>query len=129
MATNVTQFTAELLREREVVPREFVKLRRRQALTFVELVATDMPVDTGHAQANILVSRLGPDETENFDEPLSVREIVNRARAVLRTLRPFDPIFVNFNAPYMSFLNDGSSTQAPAGFIETAAMTADLLVR
>lgn len=120
MATNLRTFTAEVLAAPELLKREVIVLHRRMVASFVEIVAIMMPVDTGHALANITVSLRSPDPTENFDEPISVGEVVRRARSRMRVLRAFDIVYVNFNAPYVSFLNEGSSAQAPAGFIDAA---------
>lgn len=120
MATNLKTFTADLAAESTVVTRELVALHKKQIVAYVDIVAQFMPFDTGHALANIVVSVGAPNPIENFDEPISVAQVVARARAALSGLPPFQVVYVNFNADYTSFLNEGSSTQAPAGFIELA---------
>ena len=120
MATNVTQFNGELVQALEASKRDTIVLHRRQVLTFVQVVAGRTPIDTGHAQAN-WVAYVGPgSDIELFNEPQTIQQIRDRSASNLRRLKFGDVVTVVNNAPYISFLNEGSSKQAPAGFIEAA---------
>jgi hypothetical protein len=125
MATNVNEFTQEVDEANPRVRRQLVKLQVDLTVRFVEIVAELTPFRTGHAQANWIASHSSPDTAENFDEPSSVDEISRRARRALRGTKFGETTYGQNNAPYISLLNDGSSAQAPAGFVETAIAIAE----
>jgi hypothetical protein len=68
------------------------------------------PVKTGLAQSNWQVTSGAPAE--------GIVEIGHRAS--IPDTQPGDPIYIANNVPYIQRLNDGSSKQAPAGFVEDA---------
>ena len=124
MATNINEFVLEVDEAPRRVQRQLVKLQVDLTVRFVELAAEFTPFKTGHAMANWIASRSAPDEEENFDEPLTIDEISRRARRALRGTKFGDPTYGQNNVPRISFLNEGTSNQAPAGFVETAAAIA-----
>lgn len=82
------------------------------------------PVDTGWARSNWLLS-VGTPKKETVGEPGKL----NTAAAELGQSEVADwgiasgPIYITNNVPYIRRLNEGSSTQAPAGFVESAVQT------
>lgn len=78
-----------------------------------ELVAAT-PVDTGRARANWNPSLNEPDTT--IHEPNQKKAISPIAAAFKLT----DTILISNNLPYIKRLNEGSSKQAPAGFVDMA---------
>ena len=111
----------------EVVRR--VQLRSMQTLT------SATPVDTGFARAGWTPS-LGSPVVDRLDRPsdrvdaqsqASQRRAQNQARAqqIASTYKLSQGrVFINNPVPYVTFLNEGSSAQAPAKFIERAIDTA-----
>lgn len=100
------------------------------------LVATT-PVDTGWARANWVPAIGAPAETglEDItptpDDAARARGQQQRALAGVATGYKTSQgrVFVSNNVPYIGELNDGKSTQAPAGFVQQAiykAVTEDL---
>jgi len=90
------------------------------------------PVDTGWARANWI-----PNIGQPVSSPEGTREAVSNAgqQAGIATVvtgyrvASGRPIFISNNVPYIVFLNEGSSRQAPAGFVQRAiakAVTEDL---
>lgn len=86
-----------------------------------ELIETT-PVDTGWARANWIPS-IGvsvsnttgdPENVSSADQQTGIAEVTTRY-----TLAQGNT-FVTNNVPYIVFLNEGSSTQAPSGFVEAA---------
>lgn len=80
------------------------------------------PVDTGWARANWV-----PDIGSPRTEPVGSRDRVDSgsaqaglARVVAGYRLAQGPVFLSNNVPYITFLNDGSSRQAPAGFVQQA---------
>ncbi len=78
-----------------------------------ELVATT-PVDTGRARSNWNPSLNVPDSS--IVEPNQKKSINPVAAAYKIT----DTILISNNLPYIKALNNGSSQQAPAGFVDAA---------
>lgn len=125
MATNLTEFSADLDEADRDVRGGIVELQVDLAVRFIEIAAELTPFLTGHAMANWVASVGSPDPEEQHDEPLTVREISERARAALRGVKFGDLVYAQNNADYISYLNDGSFSQAPAGFIEVALASAE----
>lgn len=80
-----------------------------------ELVRTT-PVDTGRARANWLPSLNVPDNRQ-IDGPASNKPPIDQAIAAYKLA---DTILISNNLPYIRKLNEGSSQQAPAGFVDSA---------
>ena len=84
------------------------------------------PVDTGWARANwvpaIGVSRDSPVNTRPDASLVSAQ--VAKQQAGMASLGGYrlasGPVFVSNNVPYIVFLNEGSSRQAPAAFVQAA---------
>jgi hypothetical protein len=85
------------------------------------------PVDTGWARAN-WIPKIGGDPTTT---PTGTREAVgsaeNAVQSGLSSLLNYKmfagPVYITNNVPYILNLNDGTSKQAPTGFVQ-AAITA-----
>lgn len=88
-----------------------------------ELIATT-PVDTGWARAN-WVPNLGGPYTGNATPPAQASDADTLTQdgglsSILAFKLSDGAIFVSNRVPYIAALNGGSSTQAPAGFVEAA---------
>lgn len=105
------------------------KAMRTIALAIDQAVVTATPVDTGRARSNWLVSLEEP--SENEIEPYvegekgstgneNISAALAQGRDVVDKYGPGDTIFITNNLPYIQQLNAGSSSQAPAGFVEQA---------
>lgn len=79
------------------------------------------PVDTGWARSNWLPSVATP-----ITEPIGSKEQVNTGAAqgglssILGWRFIQGPAYIANNVPYITDLNNGTSPQAPAGFVEIA---------
>lgn len=103
------------------------------ALTIVGDLAYHTPVDTSQALSNWDVTLDSP-ATEKHGphfpgiqgstQKASAQETIDRAKAVLKSKKPGQPIFITNNQPYIKRLNDGYSKQVPAGFVERAVLLA-----
>ncbi len=101
------------------------------ALTIVGDLAYKTPVDTSQALSNWQVTldapangKIGPHfpGVQGSSQRSSAAETISRAKAVLANKKPGQVIFITNNLPYIKRLNDGYSAQAPAGFVERAAL-------
>jgi hypothetical protein len=87
-----------------------------RAVAFVvdaELVRAT-PVDTGRARSNWIPSLNSPDV--RLVDPNQKPDI----SPVIKSYKLDDTILISNNLPYIKNLNNGSSQQAPAGFVDKA---------
>jgi hypothetical protein len=100
------------------LPREVNYTVRRAALAIDQTLVMSTPVDTGQARSNWNVSTGAPQE--QIVEPVSAGAAIARGAAVINGRRSEETIFITNNVPYIGRLNEGSSAQAPAMFVEGA---------
>lgn len=97
------------------------KIVKQVAVSVDQAVVTATPVDTGRARSNWLasidVARTGTVPTHG---PGAEAASIAAARAVIASRKPGQAIFISNNLPYIERLNQGSSSQAPAMFVEAA---------
>lgn len=86
------------------------------------------PVDKGDARSNWLISK----NYDRSDTVPATDEVgaIHRARADIKDANagPEDDLRINNNKEYIGLLNDGSSTQAPAGFFRAAVLAGAKIV-
>lgn len=80
------------------------------------------PVDTGRARASWVIGINRPLNSPDFPEgrkmsAAEAQSIANRQLATLGRLKPYDTVFISNNLPYIEYLEDGSSEQAPSGMV------------
>lgn len=93
-------------------------LCRRIALEIDQRLVLNTPVDTGRARSNWLASISAP-RTDTVDVRGQAQAIADAA-VVIQQAPEFPVIYLANNLPYIQRLNEGSSKQAPAGFVEGA---------
>lgn len=108
------------------------------AETVVENLARVTPVDTSTAISGWVVSLVSQTAykpgahfygSQGSTYTASVRETINNAKLVLRNKHPGQKIFIVNNEDYINDLNNGSSKQAPAGFVERAEALGRIAMR
>lgn len=117
---------------REAVPKAANKL----AIDVAKIIQTDLvyvtPVDTSDALSNWVLT-VGEQWAvwiqggyytgeQGSTQEASARAALQQGERQLATKQPGMPIFITNNAPHIKLLNDGSSRQAPAGFVERSAL-------
>lgn len=110
------------------------ELVRKTVITVVSSVALSTPVDTGRARANWRTKIGSPiSDTRGAVAPgkkgstgsQNVGAVVKEAQDEMNNYRKGgQDVWVSNNLPYIQSLNDGSSEQAPAGFVQKASMAA-----
>lgn len=100
---------------------------RRTVLVIDQALVTSTPVDTGRARSNWIVGAgpstkaidaYAPGESGNT-RAANTRAALAQAKAFLDSTE-LQVIYISNNLNYIVYLNEGSSAQAPAGFIEAA---------
>lgn len=94
---------------------------RKVALVANQTLVVATPVDTGRARANWQVS-INAEVDAELDST-DAHGAITRNEGVIKGYRGGE-ILIQNNVPYIGALNNGSSAQAPAGFVEKAIQAA-----
>ena len=108
-------------------------LTRNTARAILNRLATSTPVDEGTAVSNWQVSLSGPQFSRlpayfpgnaGSTKGENARAMLQAARAVIPGFYAGkgETIYIGNPIPYIGKLNEGSSAQAPAGFVEAAIL-------
>lgn len=113
--------------------RNIPALHRKVAIAVHQAVTIATPVDEGRARSNWLVGigrargetipPYNPGRRGSTAGP-NTQQSINAARSAVGTHAPGRDIHVTNNLDYIQFLNQGSSAQAPANYVQTAALQA-----
>jgi hypothetical protein len=131
MAKNLLDLAKSLAAKRKALDEAASDLAKQTALTIVSDLAYKTPVDTSKAISSWEVTLDAP--STNKPGPhfpgkagstyrASAAETIALAKSMLAKKKPGQPIFITNNQPYIRRLNDGSSAQQPAGFVERAIL-------
>lgn len=103
------------------------KLIRKIGIVADQAIVFATPVDKGVARSNWVVSldrafegtipAYAPGEGLGVGEAANAQAAIQQALAVIASRRPGQSIVIANNLPYIEPLNQGSSRQAPAGFV------------
>ena len=130
MIKNLGQFTKRLDDISEQVELNTAEEVRELALRVDSKVVLETPVDEGRARANWITSlnrasneTVEPTGGQDAEPPgggPNAQKSIDQGLAVAAQYQFGQSIFISNNLPYIVKLNEGSSTQAPAGFVEAA---------
>jgi len=119
--TNLSKLTVDLDKIAESLGLEVVTVQKKLAFDIFADIVADTPIDTGRAMNNWNIS-VGTPDRSTTERGGSEGGIAGTKRgdatAALGGLRPFSTVWISNSLPYIIFLNEGSSDQAPSGFIE-----------
>ena len=97
------------------------RVTRKVSLDVTANLVETTPVDTGWARANWIPSVGQPSESPvGSKESISVVEQALGKTKVAGFKDISQKVFITNNVPYITDLNDGTSKQAPAGFVQNA---------
>lgn len=102
------------------VEKDLSKKVRTIAIQLLNEVTMRMPVDTGRARANTIVSIGSPvyQVLDSYDK--SGGNTIMAGAARLSGLEPYTVVYLQNNLPYIERLEDGYSKQAPIGMFGAA---------
>lgn len=118
-------FAARIRALAEGVPREAARILAGTANAAGRSVVRDTPVDTGLARSNWVASLGSPDLSDRGIR--SRTATISEITSVTGGVRHDGEIHISNGGdkiPYLKFLEDGSSTQAPEGFMGFALVMA-----
>lgn len=114
------------------IPNNVNELKKKIALTIENDLVYVTPVDTSQALSNWTVSLI-PLTSDSFRAPYypgeqgstrgpSAQEAIDAAQAVLAGVKAGQAVYVGNAAPYIQRLDEGYSSQEPAGFVSRAIL-------
>lgn len=126
------QFESNMRKRGQQVITSAAEAVKKVALVVDQRVVEATPVDTGKARSNWIASLNAP--VTSTREPYSpgaggstaaanAAAAIQQASTVISTAKPGDEVWLSNSVPYIGDLNNGSSTQAPENFVQTAAMS------
>jgi len=121
MPTNVRQFNRAVTKFAETMLPYQVKLfTKKVALDTLTRIVRKTPVDTGRARGNwqITINTASESEVNNVAGS-GISDVVSQGRVALENMEPFSIVFISNNVPYIAYLEQGSSSQAPQGMVAT----------
>lgn len=92
-----------------------LNIKRKAALQVADGVTRRMPVDTGRARGGTQTSLGSPATADNGRLDRSGAEVLAEASGTVAGAQLGQDIFVANAVPYVQYLEDGSSKQAPGG--------------
>lgn len=130
---NLGQFAKNIRQRAVTVERNVNEAVRKVALVVDRELVLSTPVDTGRARSNWLVN-VGSPNTDKIEPYVkgeggssataNVQAALAQAESAVQKRKPQQDIYISNNLPYIGKLNEGSSAQAPAQFVETAVQAA-----
>lgn len=126
MSINIGDIDAAISKITKELDSSILEATTKLALTIYQVLTYATPVDTGRARTNWIFS-IGKPSSEVITANLDKTGIIGltKAQATMQSnYKTGYTIHISNNLPYISRLNEGSSKQAPAGFVEKAIDTA-----
>lgn len=128
---NLLQFATLMNNRAANLPANVASLKQAVAIRILTNLTEEMPIDTGRAASNNIVTLGGP---AGFTRPPfapghkgstkteTVRATIAAGVQVISIAGPGQTIAISNAVPYVRDLNDGSSRQAPKGFVESSVL-------
>jgi len=120
MPVNLKEFNAKVGRfTSRLLPEQIQLVKQKVALQLLERIVNMTPVDTGRARSNWQVT-LDERSTSVTGPIVSAAQTINTGAAVIAAVSGGQSIWIANNLPYIEPLENGHSSQAPAGMIAVA---------
>ncbi len=123
------EFATKMIARADKIVKNLNKTTRKAALAADQAVVLATPVDTSRARSNWITS-LGSPVTSSINPyspgkggatgEASGQAAINQAAGVISQRTIGQDIYITNNLPYIQKLNEGSSAQAPAGFVQAS---------
>jgi len=117
---NLKQFNKKINKIAAGIELEANTVKKKVAIAIDQVVTLATPVDTGRARANWRVGIDAPVQGTTEDTDKNGQATLQAAKDKINSTDSGEDIFISNSLPYIGKLNDGSSAQAPAGFVEKA---------
>jgi hypothetical protein len=126
---SLNQFARNIRRRGQSVPAQVDRIVKKAAGAALQSVVSATPVDTGRARGGWQVGAgIAPQGESNRLDP-GGGGTIGAGLSKVRSARPGQTVFISNNVDYIGFLNQGSSSQAPANFVGIAVRKAASVIR
>lgn len=136
--TSLRQFADKMRKLDSELPQQLNSLVIRAAIRIFDDLATVTPVDTSKAVSNWQVSINIPVGTEvnahisgergsTYSESLQIT--LERGLPIIQGKQPGEVLYISNLVDYIEDLNNGSSRQAPANFVERAVLIGNDIIQ
>lgn len=129
MAQSLDDFAKRIRERARLIDEKVNKTVAQTAGLVLATVVPATPVDTGHARANWQVSIDEPITTELVAVDRGGGVTIAKGTSEAQNRKPGQTIYICNNVPYIGALNQGSSAQAPAEFVQLAVRVAVEYIR
>ena len=112
----------------KILDDQFLPFKQKIAMEALTRVTFKMPVDTGRARGNTIVSlgSMNSEVSEAID--ISGSSAISKGASLVFSDRdPFGLVFIQNNLPYIGRLEDGYSGQAPLGMFAVTAQELEVM--
>lgn len=127
----------DLAKRMDALPKKLAEANSERAKEVARAIHKDLvtvtPVDKSEALSNWVLTVDEPwsvplppyyEGEKGSTQSESIAAALQQGEQQLKLKEPGQPIFISNNAPHIRELNDGSSAQAPAGFVERSILYA-----
>lgn len=134
LAQSAAKFNKEVAEfAKTLVPQQLQLLHKKVALEGLKRIVLKTAVDTGRARGNwqTTVDTAPPDKEVKKAFPAKsdkkakdangtqvATDVINKGSAEIAKVQPFSTTYITNNVPYIIWLEDGSSKQAPNGMVK-----------
>lgn len=138
MPSELDRLPKFLNRVANIVERNTDKTIREVAVAVDGAVVIATPVDTGRARANWqtsvgvpITSTRAPysDGADGSTAGTNARSAIDQCKAAVVGYKAGQTVYITNNLPYITPLNEGTSAQAPEGFVEKSVLKATATVK
>lgn len=139
MTTDIKGFIKVIRNLAEKIEKNAEKTGKQTALAVDQVVVLGTPVDTGTARSNWRVSigpgsgavhpPYSPGKGLGIGETANATAALDQGRSTINRFALGQEIYISNNLPYIKKLNEGSSLQAPEGFVEDAVQSGVKIVK
>lgn len=130
---NFKQFIANMNKRGRQLEEGVERIVKAAALEVDAAVVQGTPVDTGRARSNwiVQINAAAPGEVSSGSFDRSGQGAISQGQGAIAgfKVRKDRSIHITNNVPYIGQLNDGSSAQAPANFVQAAVAAGAAAVR
>ncbi len=128
---NLRDLARRLTAKSKVLPQEANALKIKVATAILKDLLYETPVDTSQALSNWQITLGAPDAhritalspgERGSTQAASASAALALGLKILESAKPGESIWIQNKLPYIRRLNDGYSTQTPAGFVERARL-------
>lgn len=115
---------------KELLPQQVALFQQKIVMDLLRRFVVKTPVDTGRARGNWQVTisstdsqvaiQGAPDKDDKANSPkaeTAAADAVTKSIQVVNSIKPFSITYITNNVPYIVYLEDGTSTQAPVGMV------------